>query len=106
DVRVRRVARDRVRLDPCGLQFLSPVTQELELTRSGRGPVEEIEQEQDRAIVEKIADRRALARSRPDHRLERRSFSRTEHQTVESTGATSVASAISRTTSTMSRFEL
>ena len=46
DMRVRRVARDRERLHARVLQLRSPVTQELELGRSGRGPVEEVEEEE------------------------------------------------------------
>ena len=79
DVRVRRVARDRERLDPRRLQLLSPVTQELELARSGRGPVEEIEEEQERPVVEQVTDRCALARRRPYHRLERSLCADLEH---------------------------
>ena len=36
DVRPRRVARDARREDACLLELLTPVTQELQLTRSGR----------------------------------------------------------------------
>src|SRR5439155_24873732 len=35
-LRPRRVARDRERLDACWIDLRSPVTQELELARSGR----------------------------------------------------------------------
>src|SRR5579859_4684186 len=51
DVGVRRVARDRERLHAGALQLRSPVTQELELGRSGGGPVEEIEEQEQRALM-------------------------------------------------------
>src|SRR5204863_9085825 len=78
--RVRRVARDRERLDSRLLQLRSPVTQELELARSGRGPVEEIEEEEQRAVVDEVADARPLAWRRPHHRLERRLLPDLQHE--------------------------
>src|SRR5579875_2571106 len=72
DVGVRRVARDGIRPDAGLAQLLAPVTQELELARSGRRPVEEVEEQQKRTAPEQVADRRPLARRRPDRRLQRR----------------------------------
>src|SRR5438128_3614373 len=71
NVRVRRIARDRERLHPGLLQLRSPVTQELELGRSGRGPVEEVEEEEQRAVMKELADARALAWRRPHDRIDR-----------------------------------
>src|SRR4029077_8331660 len=79
DVRVRRVARDRERLHARVLQLRSPVTQELELARSGGRPVEEIEEEEERALMKELADAGALARRRPDDRVERRLLPDLEH---------------------------
>ena len=55
DVRPRRVARDRVRLHAGRAELLAPVTQELHLVRSGRRPVEEVEEQQDRAVGDDLA---------------------------------------------------
>jgi RNA polymerase sigma-54 factor len=68
DVRPRRVARDPVRVDAGLGELLAPVTQELHLVRSGRRPVEEVEEEQDRHVGGELADRHRLARSEPDGR--------------------------------------
>src|SRR4029077_13576624 len=80
DVRIRRIARNRERLDTGVLQVRSPVTEELELARSGRRPVEEIEKEQQRAPMKQLADARALARRRPDDGVERRAVPDLEHR--------------------------
>src|SRR6185436_19062370 len=69
DVRPRRVARDRVRLHARGPELLAPVTQELHLVRSGRRPVEEVEEQQDRALARDLDEGRALLRRRPHPRL-------------------------------------
>src|SRR5437588_10208477 len=65
DVRPRRVARDRIRLDAGGAKRLAPVTQELHLARSGRGPVEQVEEQEDRAVRDELLERRSLLRRRP-----------------------------------------
>jgi hypothetical protein len=43
-----------------------PVTQELELVRSGAGPVEEVEEEERPAVPDKLAERGRLSGSRED----------------------------------------
>src|SRR5581483_1590854 len=100
DVRPGRVARDRVGADARRAELVAPVTQELQLARSGRRPVEEIEEEQDRPVGGDLAERRALLRRRPDGRVGNAGAD------GDHADAASVASAISRTTSTMSRFAL
>src|SRR5919197_1066141 len=47
-------------------ELLAPVTQELHLARSGRRPVEEVEEEEDRHVGGELADWERLARSQPD----------------------------------------
>jgi len=69
DVRPGRVARDSEDGDPCSLEVRAPVTQELHLVRSGRGPVEEVEEEQERPAVAELGDRGRLAGREPDRRL-------------------------------------
>src|SRR5439155_25879156 len=54
DVRPRRVARDAELLDAGLLELRAPVTQELHLARSGRGPVEEVEQKQGGAVLDDV----------------------------------------------------
>src|SRR5207245_4085116 len=66
DVRPRRVAGDPDRLDAGLVEVRSPVTQELELVRSGRGPVEEVEDEQLRPVLDELAHRERLARAEED----------------------------------------
>jgi hypothetical protein len=61
------------------LQLHSPVTQELELARSDRGPVEEVEEEEQGFLVEELADARALAWRRPNDRIERCGVADLEH---------------------------
>jgi hypothetical protein len=65
-LRVRRVARDRERGDPGLLELRSPVTQELELVRSGGRPGEEEEGEQRVPVFDEPCTCRLLARSEPD----------------------------------------
>src|SRR5207247_8057641 len=65
-VRPGRVARDPVRVDAGLRERLAPVTQELHLVRSGRRPVEEVEEEEDRDVRGQLADRSGLARRQPD----------------------------------------
>jgi hypothetical protein len=69
NVRPRRVARDRVRLNAGGAKLLAPVTQELQLARSGRRPVEQIEEKEDRAARDDFSERCALPRRRPHARV-------------------------------------
>ena len=64
DVRVRRVARDADRLDSHLVELGSPVTQELHLVRSGGRPVEEVEDEQLRPVLEQLRHRHGLVRDR------------------------------------------
>src|SRR5919197_1572825 len=47
-------------------ELLAPITQELPLARTGRRPVEEVEEEEDRHVGGEVADRHGLARSEPD----------------------------------------
>ena len=51
-----------IRLDAGRAELLAPVTQELELVRSGRRPVEEIEEEKDRPVVRRALPMLALSR--------------------------------------------
>src|SRR5581483_2946983 len=104
DVRPRLVARDGVRLRAGRAKLVAPVTQELELARSGRGPVEEVEDEEDRPVAQDLVQRRALLRRRPDTDVPD-ALADADHAAARS-AATSVTSAMSRTTSTMSRFAL
>jgi hypothetical protein len=66
-VRPRRVARDREWPDACRSQVVTPVTQEVQLVRSARRPVEEVEAEERQAVAEHLVERlRLLADVRPD----------------------------------------
>ena len=60
------VARDRVRRDARLLELRSPVTQELELVRSGRGPGEEEEDEERRAARDEVDAAGGIPRSHPN----------------------------------------
>src|SRR5512133_3305117 len=60
------IARDRVRRDPRLLELRSPVTQELELVRSGRRPGEQEEDEERGAARDEVLAAGRLARSEPD----------------------------------------
>ena len=55
-MRPARIARDAEDADTCGGELGLSVTQEAQLLRSGRRPVEEIEQEQDRAFREELLE--------------------------------------------------
>jgi len=68
-LRPGRVARDRVRRDARPLELGSPVTQELELVRSGRRPGEEEEEEKRRAPGDEVGADHRLPRSHPDRRV-------------------------------------
>src|SRR5436190_10122195 len=69
DVRPGGVAGRGVCLDSGGAELVAPVTQELQLARSGRRPVEQIEEEEHRDVGEHLADRSALLRRRPHPRV-------------------------------------
>jgi hypothetical protein len=66
DERPRRVARDAEDLDAGSVEFRSPVTQELELVRSGRAPREQEEQKQRCAVFDEVGQTRRLAWREPD----------------------------------------
>ena len=66
DVAPRRVARDADRLHAGVLELRSPVTQELHLVRSGGRPVEQVEDEQLRPVLEQLANRQGLVRAEED----------------------------------------
>jgi hypothetical protein len=68
-LRPRRIARDRVWRDAGLLELRSPVTQELELVRSGRRPGEQEEQEERGAPRDEVGADHRLARSHPDRRI-------------------------------------
>src|SRR5205085_2492956 len=102
DVRPGRIAGDAEDAHARLLELPAPVTQELELVRSGRRPVEEVEDEQDRAVGPQRGDSRLVAGPALHARL-RGAPTHVRHAV---TGASSVAFAISCTTSTMSRFAL
>jgi hypothetical protein len=65
-LRPARVARDRERQDSCLLELRSPVTQELELVRSGRRPGEQEEEEERGRVVDELRDPGRLPWSEPD----------------------------------------
>src|ERR687885_752829 len=66
DVRPRGVARDAEDVDArCG-EFDAPVTQELHLVRSGRRPVEQVEEEERAAVAQQLRDRPPFPRRGPD----------------------------------------
>src|SRR5581483_8812293 len=88
DVRPRRVSRDAEAADAGGLELGSPVTQELELVRSRRGPVEEVEEQEDRAVLDDLPHRHGLARAEPDGRAERDRVAGPEHQAPTSFATT------------------
>src|SRR5690349_8763321 len=102
DVGPGRVARDAVRLDARVPELRAPVTQGLHLVRSGRGPVEEVEEEEDRPFGCDLDEAGGLVRRRPDLRVGD-ALADPDHA---ATTAASVRSAMSRTTSTTSRFAL
>lgn len=65
-MRPERVAREAERPDAGRRQVLAPVTQEKELVRSGRRPVEDVDAEEREAVAENVAQQpRILAESRP-----------------------------------------
>src|SRR5829696_3591834 len=72
DVRPCRVSRDTHRLDAGSLELPAPVTQELHLVRSGGRPIEEVEEQQLRALADEVAEPRGLVRRRPDRRVRNR----------------------------------
>ena len=66
-VRPRRVARDPERADAGRFEIVPPVTQEVQLARSGRRPVVDVKAEQREPVAEHVAERSCLlARSRPN----------------------------------------
>src|SRR6266540_4189439 len=69
DVRPLGIARDPERPHSPLLEFRAPVTQELHLARSGRGPVEEVEEEERGPVGDQLADRATVVRRSPDRRL-------------------------------------
>ena len=69
DVRPGRVAGDADRLHPDRVELGSPVTQELQFVRSGGGPVEQVEDEQLRPVVDELEHRERLVRSEEDLRV-------------------------------------
>ena len=69
DVRPGGVARDPERLDAERFELLAPVTQELHLVRSRRGPVEEVEEQQNGTVGDDLRNRVLLARPDPDGRV-------------------------------------
>jgi hypothetical protein len=80
-LRPGRVARDRERLDTRLVELRSPVTQELELVRSGRRPGEEEEKEERGPLRHEAAGRHGLARGEPDGCV-RYGVSESEHGTT------------------------
>src|SRR5439155_8085670 len=66
-LRPGRVARDRERPHPGRIELRSPVTQELELVRSGRRPGEEEEKQKERP--REVLHRDGLPRCEPDGRV-------------------------------------
>src|SRR5436190_19875980 len=69
DMRPGRVARDAERPHACLLELPAPVTQELHFARSGRGPVEEVEDEQGAAVGEQRRQLAPFVRRGPDGRV-------------------------------------
>ena len=65
-LRPGRVARDRKRQDAGLVELRSPVTQELELVRSGRRPGEEEEEKERGCLSDEIRNRRRLAWRHPN----------------------------------------
>ena len=68
-LRPRRVPRDRERRYVGLLELRSPVTQELELVRSGRGPGEQEEEEERRPACDEVRADHRLPRSHPNRRV-------------------------------------
>ena len=66
DVSPRGVARDADGLHAERFELRSPVTQELEFVRSGGGPVEQVEDEQLRPVVDQVEHRQRLVRPKED----------------------------------------
>ena len=66
-VRPVRVARDAEGADARTLEVGPPVTQESQLLRSGRRPVEEVEEEQDGTVLEQLLELGFLAGVEPEH---------------------------------------
>ena len=66
-VRPVRVARDAEGADTRSLEVRAPVTQEPQLLRSGGRPVEEVEEEEHRAVLEQLLELRRLPGVEPEH---------------------------------------
>ena len=62
-----RIAGNAEDAHPCPLELRAPVTQESQLLRSGRRPVEEVEEQQHRAVFEQLLEPGFLAIVEPEH---------------------------------------
>src|SRR5437899_1164171 len=110
NVRPLGIAGDAEWADTRREELRAPVTQELHLVRSGRGPVEEVEEEERRSVREHCVERLLLVGSSQDgcsgDLVAYGEHAREPYVASCGSAATSVLSAISLTTSTMSRFAL
>ena len=74
-----RVARDSEWANTRLLELRAPVTQELDLVRSGGGPVEEVEEKERSPVAEELLNGLSLVRRGP-HRRGRNSIAYLEHR--------------------------